>query len=363
MERVRDMVMRFSDRQRIAACRALLERAQGRGPNLAAVVVGAAKSICDCEVLTAERERKLAALQDLFGADPAVAAFLGVDRATLAADTGDRLERIDQELRARILAVADLTLSGAAEQIGVEIKSRVDRSKLTPAEVELFDAGDFAEFRAQVRAPVRARLTADEDIIVDAAVAKAAAEVGKILAEGTELTLAELDGFLESTAPIGEAHEADRPRAVELFVTAMTAMMLSRLDRATDGAERVLLDALTPEGVARETLEVAGGAASTDAGGVPRGQNGRPLTPAGEVSKGANLAQGHSVSDQIESELGLTPVAVFRHSGKRDPRDTHKAANGLRADQLPEGVFPGAGPDCGCSWATEYIDESAEVAA
>lgn len=346
--------MKFTAEQQAAACRALLARSQGQGPPLPGAVVGAARSICDCEDLSPERQRRLAGLQQVFADDAAMAPLLGLQRARVDPALVDRLARIDIALRAQILAIADKTLADTAERIDIEIQSRVDRSKLRPEEVVAFDTLPFRAFLGVLREPARARLTLDEEDIALLAAQTSAEQVEAILAAGTVSTLAELEGALD-TKLIAAQHELDRPRAVGLFQTSLAALLIGRLGSAVENGDRTLRDAVVPEGVARDTLEVAGGAGDTEVGGLPR-RDGIPVTPSGEQSRGANLAQGHSVSEQVEIQLGQVAVRTFRHSGKSDGRASHEAANGKLSSEL-EGTFPGQHFDCGCSWEITFEDD------
>jgi hypothetical protein len=346
--------MKFTAEQQAAACRALLARSQGQGPPLPGAVVGAARSICECEDLSPERQRRLAGLQQVFADDPSMAPLLGLEQARVNAGLVDRLARIDIGLRAQILAIADKTLTDTAERIDIEIQSRVDRSKLRPEEVVAFDTLPFRAFLDVLREPARARLTLDEEDIALLAARASAEQVEALLASGTFATLAELEDALD-TRLIAAQHELDRPRAVSLFQTSLAALLIGRLGRAVDSEDRTLRDAVVPEGVARDTLEVAGGAGDTEVGGLPR-RDGIPTTPAGDQSRGANLAQGHSVSEQVEIQLSQIARRTFRHSGKADGRAEHVAANGAFSSEL-EGTFPGQHFDCGCSWEITFEDD------
>lgn len=348
------MVTRLSAEERFAACNALLNRAEGKGPAITKTVYEAALSIRSGEHLDAERTHRLGLLRQLFDGQPDVLEFLGgsIHHAAIAS-TARTLRELDIALRAQILAVSDLILEQAAKQVDVEIRNNVERAKLLPVEAQAFDMLDTRAFLKVLRAPARARLTNDEESQVRAIVDTSTSRIDALLESGSDDIAGQLDGLVDTDA-MRATHAVDRARAVALFATALTSMVLGRLGRATETENRVMTQqALTPVGVARDILEVAGGAASTPAGGLAR-ENGIALALDGTATRGSNFAQGHTVSRQIEESQGLVATRVFRHSGASNARSEHTSADGSTDVELAGTVFPGQHPDCGCYWTIEW---------
>lgn len=335
----------------VTACRALA----GHDPDrpVPAGVLDAARSLCECEDLTEERARKLEAMRTYFRGDAAVEPYLGVHHARMPRRAATRLEQIDIETQAVIHGAAQAAMIEAAEQIDARIVAEVDRAKLTAAERQAFDTLPTVGFVRALRPTARARLTGTQEAIADAVADRTSRLVAGHLAAATLLTVATLDSVLD-TRPVEASHELDRGRSVDLFRTAFGSMILARFTRAVDAVDEDPAAFLTVgEGLARDTLEVAGGVASTDKGGLVRA-DGRSLTVTGEPSQGANLAQGHTVSAEISTQLELVPVQVFRHSGASDARSIHKQADGRTIDELGGRVWPGQHPGCRCRWVIRW---------
>lgn len=311
-------------------------------------VEGASLALIRGEVTDRDSVERLEALRTLSRENADAQALLGchVARADVSAALVTRFLALDDRLRAKFTGIAEQALLDASTVVGVSIRRAVVPSKLSPDERALID-GSPVEFVRGLRPVVRAALNVDEVALAVAAVNAAADLVEADLIEASELIADEL----EDSEELEEAHERDIPRARALFVAAMTALVLGRLGRATDGDQRTLADTTVADGVARDLLEVAGGAASTDVGGIVR-DNGRVVLVDGSPKRGA----GFALSDNVLDASGETrsPVRVFVHSGKRDSRDTHRRADGRTEDQLGGSVFPGQFPDCGCSWRLEF---------
>ena len=340
--------------ERLLACQALRKRELGGSPPIAETVYLAAVSLCSGEQLTADRLRRLGLMRDLFEAEPGILEFLGGSgRAATTRSRQRKLAQIDIKLQAKILSIADMVVVDAADKIDVELRQQVDRARLRPNEVNAFDLLETSRFLQVLREPARAKLTNDEESKVRKIAEASVGRIDDLLEEGSESVIYQA-GELIDPVYVAETHAADRVRATAMYSTAITSMILGRLDRATDNDNRKMTEMPdTPVGVARDLLEIAGGAASTASGGLAR-ENGTPLTINGERSKGANFAQGNTVSQSIEETQGLVATRVFRHSGAADARSEHAAADGATEDELGGAVFPGQHSDCGCSWEIEW---------
>ena len=360
------VTLTFTPAQRMRAWRArcLLESGVVERSQINAVVAGANKAICDDgRISGGDRVDKYRAMALLFAKDPVVGDFLGgTFRATLAEDMTAQLSKIDEDLRIEIIAIARLALETAAEKIAVSVARRSrsgsgDRHGLNSIEQWSRDNDAPAVFVAGLRSSVSdalfAELTADEEELALAELDNAAAAVEEALAVASAAVLAVLPG--DDLASVEEGHEVQRPLAVSMFRTAMAALVLGRLGRATDSDDRVTTEVEVPPNLANDTMTVAGGGSPLDDGGLAVNSDGRPITASGDQVKGTRFAQGDTTSQHLETEFGLLAVDYFRHSGQPDGNPLHVNVDGSRLDEIS--IRPG-GKGCRC-WEETIYEEQA----
>lgn len=345
----------FTKAQQVRACQAVadVERGDTDRADINALLYGAARSICDDgQISDPDRVRKWRAMVELFGDDPSRARFVGgTRRAGLAEDMTEQLSKIDNELRAQIHAVAQLAYEQAAERVAVKLRHKARRSCLNSIEEWSLDHDPAVVFVSKVRANVRRRLfaelTVDEEETVKAELATAAGLVEELLEEASDAVRAAVPSDSDS---IAESHTEARPRAVGLFLTALTTIVLSRLDRVS-GIDDGEANPVVPWSFVDDTLAAAGGAATTDDGRLVVNADSRIVTPDGETAKGSRFAQGAITTAALEND-GLVAVVVFRHSGSDGGNPIHVEADGkpLTETEARAGTTPG----CRCSHETIY---------
>lgn len=338
----------FSVRQRLTAARALADLDAGvidRG-EINAVIYGAACAIRDGERIEGKQADKVKAMALLVGDDPKLAAFLGgTQRAALADDLTD-LATVDARLLAEVLATANLAYETAAERVAIKLARRAKREKLEPVELWSLDNEGPLAFLASLRTATRRRITAaltdDESELVTGELETAAALVAQILEDAS----AEVVDLLPDGAAddVTVKHETDRPRAVALFVTAMSAFVLSRLNGEAPARG-------VPPNLAADVLRVAGGAGASEAGGVLADDDGW-LTPDEEPFKGSLFAQGDTTSVWVEENEGLVAVQYFDGPTGDGTNPIHSEAVGMRRDEIQ--ATPGSTAGCRHFWRTEY---------
>lgn len=351
------MVIRITDRQRTRAASALLELETGRidRAECNSLLHGCAQSIVDGQPIEGERANKYNGMKLMWGDDPVKARFLGgTKRAVLADEMTADLSAIDRELLAQIVAICELAFAESVDRVAFKAKNAAKPGLLQPVEKYSYDNDPPLAFLAAIRQSVRDRLfaalTPDENAAVLKELENAATLIDELLADaspGIAAALGDRDG-------IEDQHDTDRPRAVDLFLAAMTERVLGRLGRYSDGEETAVEDVRFWD-VAGDVLFVAGGAATTEAGGLVVNGDSMPETPDGEQFKGTGFAQGNTTSVALEDD-GLVAVEYFRHSGGEDGNPIHARADGKRLSETEAR----AGTTAGCRCWHDTVYEEAE---
>jgi len=351
-------VLRFSDRQRAVAALALwdLERGAIARKSCNAVLEGVAKAIVNKDQITGERADKYAAMMLLYQADPVRARFLGgTYRATLAEDKTEQLAAIDRELRAQIVAICQMVFEQAVEGVATKAARKAKATSLQPVQRWSLDNESAETFLKTVTPEVRnamfAALTTGEEEETRRLLANAAELIEELLEQASPIVAASLT---ETESDVEASHDRDRPRAIDLFLTAMTARVLGRLGRFSDG-ETAAVENVNFWDTASDVLAAAGGAATNGEGGLVTNEDSLVLAESGEPLQGTGFAQGHTSSVVLEEE-GLIPVVYFRHSGGTDGNPIHVAADGLKLDDTQAR----AGTTAGCNCWHETVYEEAE---
>jgi len=339
-------MVKFSAAQRARAAAALVRHVEGSVLAANALVYGAGMAIAAEGRIEGDRVRKFEAMKSLFGDCPQQAQFLGgAQRAALADDLND-LAAIDVRLRAEILAVANLAYETAAERVAIKLARRAKREKLEPVEIWSLDNDGplafLASLRPATRRKITAELSADESELVVGELETAAAVVLQLLEDASEEVVDLLPD--DAADDVTEKHETDRPRAVALFVTALSAYVLGRLNG--DDPQRGV-----PANLASDVLRVAGGAGSSDAGGVLADDDGF-LTVDEEPFKGSLFAQGDTTSVWVEDNEGLVAVQYFDGPTGDDVNPIHDSEVGKRRDETS--AVPGSTAGRRHFWRTEY---------
>ena len=338
----------FTVRQRLSAALALAELDAGTidRADINAVIFGAACAIRDGEEIEGKQADKYNAMMLLVGDQPNLAAFLGGTKRAALADDLTALAAVDARILAEILAVANLAYETAAERVAIQLARRAKRDKLEPVEIWTLDNEGPLAFLASLRPATRRRitaaLTADESELVTAELETAAALVTQMLADGSVDVLELLPD--DAGTVVADKHDTDRPRATALFLTALSSFVLGRLN----GDDPV---AGVPPNLAADVLRVAGGAGSSDAGGVLADDDGF-LSVDGEPLKGDLFAQGDTTTVWVEENEGLISVQYFDGPTGDDANPIHASEVGKRRDETS--AVPGSTPGCGHFWRTEY---------
>ena len=356
-------VLTFSEAQRRRAACALLkfERGETDRSKVHALLHGAATSIAeDGRIEGAARIDKYRGLTLLHSDCPVRAPFLGgLFRATLAEDMTEQLAKIDDDLRIELLAIARTAFEAAADRVAVKIRREANRSKLDAVQQYAFDNDSPVKFVASLPRKLSDRLaadlTSDEEELARRELEQSATLIDEALAAASALVLATLPG--DNLGAVADRHEADRSPAVQMFLVAMTALVLGRLGRgaATEGRAVLPGEVEVPPNLVNDVMSVAGGARPTSDGGLAKNADGRPVSDSGEELAGSRFAQGDTSSTYLREEFGLAEVVRFRHSGGADGNPLHVQTDGSLLSET--GVRPG-GPGCRCWESTEYEDPS-----
>ena len=352
------VTLTFTPQQRARACRALLRHAETAIDGVHAILHGAGCDICNHgRIEGAERANKYRGMVLMHADRPDLADFLGgTYRATLAEDMTERLAKIDRELRAEIIAIAKMALEQSAERVGVAIRRQAKRDNLSSIEQYSYDNDPASVFVAGLRPVVAdklvAALTADEEELIAKELATAAELIEEALETASADVLSTLPG--DDLTDVETAHTEHRPLAVEMFLTAMTVLVLGRLGRATDTDVRETAEVKIPPNLANDVMSVAGGVAPTADGGIQRDISNQPLTDAGETARGSRFAQGETTSGHLQETENLVADIVFRHSGDPDGNPIHLTADGLSLDDTE--ARAGSTPGCRCWHETIYVE-------
>lgn len=283
-------------------------------------------------------------------------------------DLGERLARIDRELRLRLKEIAEGALLRALERAGARVRNKAAKSPTLRASVSSTPA--FRVPAKLSRGVVADALGfTDDDLLAgqfddaqprfDKRVSQAQAQTRAALADELDLDEAEL-------ASLERSQDRDRHEAWLWFAGAMTALAHTRLynpEPAAPARGEHDSSALVPETIVREAMARAGGAAgggeaATQAGrapgGVALGELVQDLwSQHGRVVSGWQWAYGDpgSRTTPFEPHFELDGVEF---SGWDDP----VLANG---EGFPEDAFfrPGDHDGCQCDFVPLGLSDSA----
>lgn len=265
-------------------------------------------------------------------------------------DLAARLNAIDDEAAAAITGILSAVFVAAVERTAVRVAKLIRKATRVECSTAL------GQIDATPQNVVRAAITELEEVDVLAVLADIPDLVGPILDEAAEEAEEALEEELEIEFDEEDEvmEDAARERALSMVETAMVALVLARLTRNEDEVSTGV-----PPNIARDTLSVAGGADSSDAGGVPS-ELGRVLVD-GEAVDGAGLANSQRVVEIVSSsdeEATVEVQLVWRHSGANDFNPIHEDNDGkLLEDCDFRAGAPGVLRNCGCSWRRVLVIE------
>jgi len=290
---------------------------------------------------------EMAVVHDLLGGDKAKQwAFHSAELPERPlARLSQRLTALDERLAERILGQLEAIFKAAVGRTALRVAKHCRAGKVEGCPVAFLDA-----LHAEI---VRAAISETEE----AEVLGTISDLDELLPPILLAALAELRQILRDELDIEPAAERLLPEpvmlaAVEVARKSMVGLILGRLSR--NDTETVTS---VPPNIARDILHAAGGADTSAAGGIPKGNMGRVLV-AGVEATGDGFATSQHVVDEIQTEgdAGQRVEAVrrWRHSGKPDAVPAHKRNDGKQDVNCDFSAGPPGGlRNCGCRWVTE----------
>lgn len=288
---------------------------------------------------------------------------------------GSRLQRIDADLRSKLLAAADSAMRRTMEKAGVKVKSKVNGRGTNGNRYGAYAAVISGTSPDRIcallgRATIHQLGFSDDDLIGDEAFAAVGDQFDSWVADAQERTrslLADVGVSAAALTTVKQKHETDRAAARDSFVDNLKSTAQDRLYGSTpaDDSKGEFTGVLVAMSVIRTAMAIAGGAHSSEgsSGLTPQGL---PVLPGEAPALG--VANGPSSMDALSGADITTDRYEWVYGISTRPFEPHLSLDGVEFEAWDDDVLvnsegwpdvpyfmPGDHSGCACDAVPTYV--------